>query len=112
MADNIIFSPPILFFVVLTVVACSMLLFSKLAFKPLKKPAEGQGKPYACGENITTHMIQPDYTQFFPFAFYFTILHVVALMLALVPIETFKTFFMAIIYILGAVIGLKVLYRR
>jgi NADH-quinone oxidoreductase subunit A len=111
MADTLIFSPPILFFIVLAFVLGLMGILSKLAYKPLKKP-EGQGKPYACGENISSHMIQPDYTQFFPFAFYFTILHVVALMLALVPTESFKTFFMAIIYILGAVIGLLVLYRR
>jgi len=112
MTESLIFSPPILFFIVLIAAVCSTGILSKLAFKPSKKPAEGQGKPYACGENIFTHMIQPDYTQFFPFAFYFTILHVVALMVALVPTETFETFFMAIIYILGAVIGLMVLYRR
>lgn len=86
-----------------------------MALKP-KKVINGQGEPYSCGENIPTHMIQPDYTQFFPFAFYFTILHVVALMLAIVPATTVNTFakifIMAMIYILGAIIGLVVLYRR
>ena len=32
--------------------------------------------------------VQPDYGQFFPFAFFFTILHVVALMVATVPAGT------------------------
>ena len=112
---NLLLSPPVIFIIVLAVVICLSNLLSKMAFKPKKVP-NGQAEPYACGENIPTHLIQPDYTQFFPFAFYFTILHVVALMLAIVPattVDTFtKIFTMAVIYILGAIIGLVVLYRR
>ena len=69
-------------------------------------------KEYACGEDLPTAMIQPDYSQFYPFAFYFTILHVVALMIATVPTATIETFLIAVVYILGAIIGLVVLYAR
>ena len=69
-------------------------------------------KSYACGEDVPTHLIQPDYTQFFPFAFFFTILHVIALIAATVPFETFETFTIAVIYILGAIVGLSILFRR
>ena len=112
---NLLLSPPVIFIVVLIIVFSLSRILSKMALKP-KKVINGQTEPYACGENIPTHLIQPDYTQFFPFAFYFTILHVVALMLALVPATTVNTFakifIMAMIYIFGAIIGLVVLYRR
>jgi NADH-quinone oxidoreductase subunit A len=86
-------------------------VLSKLALKPKSVPA-GLTKEYSCGEDIKTHMIQPDYSQFFPFAFYFTILHVVALMIATVPVATMQTFMIAVVYILGAIVGLFVLYKR
>ena len=108
---NLLLSPPVLFIIVLITVFSLSKILSNMALKP-KKVINGQNEPYACGENIPTHMIQPDYTQFFPFAFYFTILHVVALMVALVPAKTIETFVMAMIYIFGAIIGLVVLYRR
>ncbi len=94
----------------LAAVFCAYVL-SKLALKPKKIPA-GLTKEYSCGEDIKTHMIQPDYTQFFPFAFYFTILHVVALMIATVPMATMQTSLIAVVYILGAIVGLFVLYKR
>ena len=86
----------------------------RLAIEPRSKGSRGL-EPYACGEIPPAHMAVPDYGQFFPFAFFFTILHVVALMVTTVPAaprETITTFVMAIIYLLGAVVGLTVLYRR
>lgn len=103
--------PPVVFLIVLLAVIGYSLALKKLAFKP-KKSAEGLTKPYACGEDVNSHMARPDYSQFFPFAFYFTILHVVALMVATIPSETPQSFAIAVVYILGAVIGLLVLYRR
>jgi hypothetical protein len=111
MGANLLLSPLAVFIVVFLTIICLSYLLSKLTFKPKKIPA-GLTEPYACGENIPTHMIQPDYSQFFPFAFYFTILHVVALMVALVPTGTIETFVMALVYVLCAIIGLLVLYRR
>jgi NADH:ubiquinone oxidoreductase subunit 3 (subunit A) len=110
MTAALLLSPPIVFLIVLLIAIGLSNISSKLAFKP-KKVAEGTGKPYACGEDIPTHMIQPNYSQFFSFAFYFTILHVVALMLVLVPAVKLETLVMAVTYILVAVIGLMVLYR-
>ncbi|MGA2680094.1 MAG: hypothetical protein ABSF37_12470 [Sedimentisphaerales bacterium] len=111
MSNELLLSPPVAFvLIMLAAVFCAYVL-SKLALKPKKIPA-GLTKEYSCGEDIKTHMIQPDYTQFFPFAFYFTILHVVALMIATVPMATMQTSLIAVIYILGAIVGLFVLYKR
>ena len=109
--ETLLLSPPVVFIIILGAVLGLSFVLSKLAFKPQRR-IDGLTKPYACGEDVTDTMIQPDYSQFFPFAFYFTILHVVALMIAAVPAATIETLFIAFIYIIGAIIGLMVLYRR
>jgi NADH:ubiquinone oxidoreductase subunit 3 (subunit A) len=111
MPRELLLSPPVVFIVVMFTAIFFAYVLSKLALKPKNVPA-GLTKEYACGEDIKTHMIQPDYSQFFPFAFYFTILHVVALMIATVPMATMQTFLIAVVYILGAIVGLFVLYKR
>lgn len=111
MSETILLSPPIVFMIVLLAVLCLALLLSRLAFRPKKIP-KGLTKAYACGEDNPDQMIQPDYSQFFPFAFYFTILHVVALMATTMPVANLETYLIAVVYILGAIVGLLVLYRR
>ena len=111
MSTELLLSPPIVFVLIMLTVLVFAYVLSKLALKPKKIPA-GLTKEYSCGEDIKTHMIQPDYTQFFPFAFYFTILHVVALMIATVPMATIETLLIAVVYIIGAIVGLFVLYKR
>ena len=111
MPNELLLSPPVVFIaIMLATIICAYVL-SKLALKPKNIPA-GLTKEYSCGEDIKTHLIQPDYSQFFPFAFYFTILHVVALMIATVPTAAIQTFMIAVVYILGAIVGLFVLYKR
>ena len=108
---NILLTPPVAFVIVLV----SMLLFSRflsiLSCKP-KTHGEGECKSYACGEDVSTNLMQPDYSQFFPFAFFFTILHVFTLIIATVPALTFGSFAIAVIYILAAITGLVILFRR
>ena len=111
MPNELLLSPPVVFIVIMLAAIFFAYVLSKLALKPKSVPA-GLTKEYSCGEDIKTHMIQPDYSQFFPFAFYFTILHVVALMIATVPMATMQTFMIAVVYILGAIVGLFVLYKR
>ena len=110
MTSGLLLTPPLAFVLVLIVVLFAAYVVSKLAYRPKQLPG-GLTKEYACGEELPSHMIQPDYSQFYPFAFYFTILHVVALMIATVPIATIETSLIAVIYILGAIIGLFVLYK-
>ena len=108
---ELVISPPVAFLIVLLAVLSLSMATSRLAFRPKQIP-KGLTEPYACGEDLANHMIQPDYSQFFPFAFYFTILHVVALMAATVPVETLGTFLIAVVYVAGGIVGLFVLYRR
>jgi hypothetical protein len=108
---DLLISPPVAFMIVLLAVLGLSLAASRLAFRSKVTP-KGLTEPYACGEDLPDHMIQPDYSQFFPFAFYFTILHVVALMAATVPVETLGIFVIAVVYVAGGIVGLFVLYRR
>lgn len=103
--------PPVAFIVILLVCLLLSALFSRIAFKP-KKITEGSKESYACGEDNYNHMAQPDYSNFFPFAFFFTLAHVATLMVATVPLETLRTFAIAVIYILGAVVGLSIILKR
>ncbi len=107
--DKILLSPPIAFLIMLAAVMALAGALSKLSFKP-KKQEEGTGRAYACGEDMPTDLTQPDYSQFFPFAFFFTILHVVTLMLATVPVETVESFSMAVIYLVGLIVAMFILF--
>ena len=109
--DKILLSPPIAFLIMLAAVMALAGALSKLSFKP-KKQEEGTGRAYACGEDMPTDLTQPDYSQFFPFAFFFTILHVFTLIVATAPVLTPQSFVMAAIYILAAITGLVILFRR
>jgi NADH-quinone oxidoreductase subunit A len=109
--DNILISPPAGFLIILVVIMALAHGLKSLSFKQKDAPAD-MGKSYACGEDVPTHLMQPDYSQFFPFAFFFTVLHVVALMITTVPVETKESFAIAVIYIAGALVGLAVLFRR
>ena len=111
MPNELLLTPPVVFIAVLVAALFFAYVLSKLAMKPKNVPA-GLTQEYSCGEDVKTHMIQPDYSQFFPFAFYFTILHVVALMIATIPVAKMPTFMIAVVYILGAIVGLFVLYKR
>lgn len=104
-------APPIVFLILLTTIGLLSCLFSKCAFRNGESSAEAK-KAYSCGEEFSGHLIQPDYSQFFPFAFFFTVLHVVAMVIATIPAETIETFAIGVMYIIGAIIGLFILLRK
>jgi NADH-quinone oxidoreductase subunit A len=109
--DRLLLSPPAAFLIMLGAVSAFAWALSGLSHKAAGH-GEGEGKSYACGEDVPTNLMQPDYTQFFPFAFFFTILHVVTLIIATVPIETPESFSIAVIYIAGAIAGMSILFRK
>jgi NADH:ubiquinone oxidoreductase subunit 3 (subunit A) len=110
MTNEILLSPPVAFVIILSAICVLVWICSHYAYRK-QGSSVGATKEYACGENFQGHSIQPDYSQFFPFAFFFTILHIVALVIATVPAETVETFTMAVTYIVGAAIGLVILLR-
>ena len=109
--DNLWLAPPVAFIIVLLISWLLSYLSSLLAYRR-KGPTGALTKAYASGEEVKTHRVNPDYSQFFPFAFFFTLLHVVTLIIATGPTRSWGSFLIAVIYILGALLGLLVLFRR
>ena len=109
--ENVLLNPPLAFLILLVFFWVFSVLLSRMAFRA-KKQAQGTGEAYACGEDVPDHLAQPDYSQFFPYAFFFTIAHVATLIVTTVPMETIRALVMALIYIFVIVIGLYVLLRR
>ena len=108
---DLILTPPVAFLIILSAVTLISYLLSFLSSKP-KSDDAALDKSYACGEEVLDQRVQPDYAAFFPFAFFFTILHVVALMITTVPIQTAQSLAIALIYIVGAITALFILFRR
>lgn len=104
-------TPPILFIVMAAITGSSFLMAARFRERRARRD-DGSVKPYACGEEVQGSAIQPDYSTFFPFAFYFTILHVVALMISTVPTDLTATIVIAVLYIVGAVIGMFILLEK
>lgn len=111
MKQTWLFAPPIIFLVVLAAVSIFSKLCGLLSFKN-PKPGKGQKECYACGEDVPNHRIQPNYSEFFPFAFFFTIIHVVALIISTVPAATPDTYAIVVLFIVGSLIGLSILFRK
>jgi NADH-quinone oxidoreductase subunit A len=103
--------PPVAFTIILLVVWAVFGASGTLALK--RKGSRGAlDKPYAGGEDFPRQGFQPDYGEFFPFAFFFTIMHVVTLIVATSPVRTLQSLSIAGIYVLGALLGLLMLFRR
>jgi hypothetical protein len=105
--ENILLSPPVAFAILLVFVILTMYFSKFMAAKGTV--SSGKEEAYASGEDVKVHKVQPDYSQFFPFAFFFTIMHVVALIVATVPKEISL---MAYLYIFIAFLALLILFRK
>ncbi len=109
--DQILLTPPAAFVVLVIVIGLLAWLVSRLTIRPaVVQP--GTLKAYACGEDVKDHAARPDYGQFFPFAFFFTIMHVVALIVATVPAGNLHVFGLALLFIAASGMGLFILYRN
>ena len=81
MMDILLF-PPVAFVISLVFVMALSGLLSPLSTKAARVPGSAKHKAYGCGEEVSAEKAIPDYQGFFPFAIFFTLLHVAGLMLA------------------------------
>lgn len=107
MSNINLLAPPFAFIIFLVL---SMLLSKGTQLLAAKgKDLPGKTKAYACGQDVPMNRAQPDYSQFFPFAYFFTIMHVVALIITTVPAGISG---MALLYLAVGVLALFILFRR
>lgn len=105
-------SPPVAFLLILAVALILLRGLSIFSCPAQGGAIGGKRKAYACGEDMKENRGQPNYSQFFPFAFFFTIMHVLALVVATVPIHNWPAVQIAVGYLLCSAIGLFILFRR
>ena len=96
--------PPIAFLILLIVGYLIFRLSKALGPKP--SPGKGKLSPYACGEDIPAEKGQYNY-KLFSFAFFFTILHVAALVIATMPSGSIAI--MGVVYLLVILVVVVIL---
>lgn len=109
--DKLLLTPPAVFLIILFTAVVISYLFGRASFRPTTH-TRGETKSYACGEDNYNQKAQPDYSNFFSFAFFFTLAHVATLIITTVPAKTINSFAIASIYIAGGAVGLYILFRR
>jgi len=109
--NNLLITPAVVFLIILFTCMVLIFLAGRLSFR-VKKHTAGETKSYACGEDTYNNKAQPDYSNFFSFAFFFTLAHVATLMITTVPAETLSSLGLAAIYIAAGAAGLHMLFRK
>ena len=105
--ESFLMSPPVTFIVLLLISFGLSLVSKRVAARG--QDSEGKMQAYACGESMEENQGQPDYTEFFKFAFFFTIMHVVVLVVATDPAGLSVT---SAVYLGVTVLSLFMLLRR
>jgi NADH-quinone oxidoreductase subunit A len=100
--------PPVAFMIFFTIGSLIYFTGSRLAAKGKKN--SGKKTQYACGEDVPAQRVQPDYSAFFPFALFFSIIHVTALIMATLPSGNIAL--IGILYLAGIGISLFTLMSR
>ena len=107
---DILLFPPITFIISLFVIYIFASIFS--SFPPKSQPNSEKTKTYACGEDFPSEKVVPNYEEFYPFAIFFTILHVAGLMIATLSSLTVISGLIPVIYILIIAVILLILFIR
>jgi NADH:ubiquinone oxidoreductase subunit 3 (subunit A) len=105
--EGILLSPPVAFIIFLLMCMGLSLLTRRLGARG--RDSKGKEKAYACGQDTEVNKIQPDYREFFPYAFFFTIMHTMVLVIATMPADAIWS---ALFYIVVALLSLRILLRK
>jgi NADH-quinone oxidoreductase subunit A len=105
--DYFLLFPPIAFVIFLLLYWGLSSLIKTFSAKG--KESAGKEKAYACGQTVETGRVQPNYREFFPFVFFFTIIHAVVLMIATMPSGAL---WQAILFLAVIILALRILFRR
>ncbi len=81
--DGLLLSPPVALALVMGVILLVDSFLSRYSSKA--KPGSHQADPYACGQRGVPNYVSPDYSEFYPYAALFTLLHAVVLLVATAP---------------------------
>lgn len=107
----ILILPPAAFIILIVFFKLLSLLTDAVSYKNPNNP-KGKTKAYACGEDVKNHRVKPNYAEFFPIAFFFTIMHVITLMIATSPKYITNSLGVAVLFIIVAYLSILIIFRR
>jgi hypothetical protein len=105
--ESYIFAPPIVFSFFFIIFFAGSRILSKYSRRGTR--GEFETDSYACGQRNVEHYVNPDYSEFFPFAFFFTIMHVMVLVIATAP---YDALILPAVYILSGILAMAIIFRR
>jgi len=105
--EKIFFSPPVLFALMFFSVAGLSKWLSKYATK--KQSSKYSLDPYACGQRDVENYVNPDYSQYYPYAFIFTVVHILILVVATAPADASA---LPILYIAAGILAVLIAFKR
>ena len=112
MTDYLLLLPPIAFVIVFIFAWVQYLSLKVLSAGEVWPQEKGTTESYACGHHVSDSRRNPNYSQFFPFAFFFTIMHVVALVVATYPRGEIAAVWLGVGYLTTASVSLFILFKR
>ncbi len=74
-----------------------------------EKPGERALAPYACGQRDVENYVNPNYSQYFTYAFIFTVVHILILVVATAPKDVQ---IMPIAYIISGMLAILIAFKR
>ena len=105
--EKILSSPPIVFLIFGLIFYVGSKALAKYSRHGLR--GERETDSYACGQRDVPNYVNPDYSQFFPYAFLFTIMHVLVLVVATAP---FDATVLPVMVIAAGILSLIIIFRR
>jgi len=105
--DAIILAPPIAFLIFAVIFSGCSRGFSRFSHESSGR--EDGLDSYACGQRDVRNYVNPDYSQFFPFAFLFTIMHVLVLVVATAPYDAPV---LPVVFIAAGIFCLIMIFKR
>ena len=106
MNGNILLAPPITF--ILLVLLGMALSHFAASLSAHGSDSDRKLEAYACGQRNVVHKLSPDYSQFFPYAFFFTIMHVLTLIIATAPVDALT---LPLLYVAVGILALLIIFR-
>ncbi len=103
----IAYATPLIFTGILLLLAAAMKYLGRYAVHG--KTSREALDPYACGQRDFENYVNPDYTQFFRYAFVFSVMHVLALVVTTAPRDAVL---LPLIYVAAGVLTLTMIFRK
>jgi NADH:ubiquinone oxidoreductase subunit 3 (subunit A) len=105
--ENLMFAPPVVFLMFVVIFLICTKGVSRYSYKNAQR--DHGLDAYACGQQNVQGYVNPDYSQFFPFAFFYTIMHVLVLMVATAP---YDAPLLPIVYIASGILAMVIIFKR